>query len=169
MLARLQTLGFAAPQPLLYVEAHKPGFHESALVTRFLPGQPLATLDGEALLAGGRASAALLGRLHACGIVHGDCNPYNFLVADEAFILDFERACDLTVSLAQDDLKKIMLRLRALGLGEAALREVAAAYTDAAGTSGVEAATLLEAWRDETLAAKPTRWRPPQELRIESV
>lgn len=167
ILSRLQALHYPSPEPLMYAESRHPRFHESILVTRFLPGVPLATLSGSDLLAGARLSLALLGRLHSYGIVHGDCNPYNFLIAEEAYVLDFERSGDFTEMGAIDDFKKIILRLRALGLNEVSLSEIALAYSDNVESSAFDVQAMLGELRDEILLAKPTRWRPPQELRFD--
>lgn len=164
LLSRLQTLDFPAPRPLMYAESRRPGFHESLLLTGFLPGVPLATLSGEKLQIGARQSLALLGQLHAHGVAHGDCNPYNFLVAEHAYVLDFERAGDFTEHGALEDFKKIMLRLSDLGLDEPSLSEVASAYRSGAGVPAFDVQAALDELRDMTVVRKPTRWRPPQEL-----
>ncbi|UCJ17303.1 lipopolysaccharide kinase InaA family protein [Pseudomonas sp. MM211] len=166
LLSRLQVLDFPAPKPLMYAESRRPGFHESLLLTGFLPGVPLATLSGDELLVGARQSLALLGQLHAHGIVHGDCNPYNFLVSEHAHLLDFERAGDFTPYGAVEDFKKIMHRLADLGLDESSLSEVAGAYSIGAGAPVFDVQASLLELRGMAFVRKPTRWRPPQELRI---
>lgn len=164
VLAKLRTLGFAAPEPLLYTESRHPGFHESLLFTRFLPGVPLATLAGEALQRGAQQALSLLGQLHGHGVVHGDCNPYNFLVADQAYLLDFERAADFSQEAAVDDFKKIMLRLRDLGLSDEMLETLAASYCSATDSPVFDAQAVLAELQGVSVVRKPTRWRPPQEL-----
>ncbi|KIQ00502.1 MULTISPECIES: lipopolysaccharide kinase InaA family protein [Pseudomonas] len=166
LLSRLQALAFPAPKPLMYAESRHPGFHESLLLTGFLPGVPLATLSGDRLLTGARQALALLGRLHAHGIVHGDCNPYNFLIAEHAYVLDFERGGDYSQQGAVEDFRKIMLRLDDLGLDASGLSEVAGAYGDAAGTPSFDVQALLDELRGMAFVRKPTRWRPPQELHL---
>lgn len=166
VLAKLHELRYPSPEPLMYTESHRPGFHESLLLTRHLPGVPLATLAGQELRSGACLSLALLGRLHALGIAHGDCNPYNFLIDTEAYVLDFERSVAFTEAGGIEDFKKIMLRLRALGLGDSDMNAAATAYLDNAGVATFDAHALLAGWRDEVLLVKPTRWRPPQELHL---
>ncbi|PZW40901.1 lipopolysaccharide kinase InaA family protein [Pseudomonas sp. URMO17WK12:I2] len=164
LLARLQTLGFSAPEPLLYTESRHPRFHESLLLTRFLPGVPLATLTGEALQRGAHQALSLLAQLHAHGIAHGDCNPYNFLVAEQAYLLDFERADDFSREAAVDDFKKIMLRLRDLGLSDEVLEALAARYASAVDSPVLDARAILAELQGLSVVRKPTRWRPPQQL-----
>lgn len=164
LLSRLQAVDFPSPKPLMYAESQRPGFHESFLLTGFLPGVPLATLSGDELQKGARQSLALLGRLHANGIVHGDCNPYNFLIAEQAYVLDFERAGDFNQQGAVEDFTKIMLRLDDLGLGESDLSDLCSIYGDAAGTPAFDIWAQLEELRGQSVIRKPTRWRPPQEL-----
>lgn len=164
LLSKLQALGFPAPKPLMYAETPRPGFHESLLLTGFLPGVPLATLSGDQLQEGARQSLALLGRLHASGIVHGDCNPYNFLISEQAYLLDFERAGDFNEQGAVEDFTKIMLRLADLGLGESDLSDLRCIYGEAAGTPAFDVWAQLDELRGQSLIRKPTRWRPPQDL-----
>lgn len=164
LLARLKTLGFPAPEPLLYTESRHPGFHESLLLTRFLPGVPLATLTGEALQRGAHQALGLLGQLHGHGVAHGDCNPYNFLVAEQAYLLDFERADDFTPEAGIDDFKKIMLRLRDLGLSDSVLEALAARYASATDSPVLDAQAMLAELQGLSVVRKPTRWRPPQHL-----
>ncbi len=164
VLARLHTLGFAAPEPLMYTENRHPRCHESLLLTRFLPGVPLATLMGPQLLRGACQSLSLLGQLHGHGIAHGDCNPYNFLVADETCLLDFERADDFSEEAGVEDLKKILLRLRDLGLSDSELQDVVACYASAIRSPRIDARAVLNELHGMSVACKPTRWRPPQEL-----
>lgn len=164
LLARLQTLGFPAPEPLLYTEFRRPRFHESLLLTHFLPGVPLATLTGEALLRGAHQALSLLGQLHGHGIAHGDCNPYNFLVAEQAYLLDFERANDFSREAGIDDFKKIMLRLRDLGLSDEVLEALAVSYASAVDSPVLDTRVLLTELHGLSVVRKPTRWRPPQQL-----
>lgn len=66
--------------------------HENGRIMGFLlekiEGRPASIQDLS-------ACEAALGRLHKLGLVHGDVNRYNFLVAEEGVkLIDFERSCE---------------------------------------------------------------------------
>ncbi|KAM0283753.1 hypothetical protein ACHAQH_002342 [Verticillium albo-atrum] len=78
-----------APQVLGHI--HEEGRVMGILLEKVPDGRPAEPSDLK------RCKAAL-GRFHALGYIHGDCNKYNFIIRpdDEVVLIDFEKArkCD---------------------------------------------------------------------------
>ncbi|MBD9398828.1 lipopolysaccharide kinase InaA family protein [Pseudomonas sp. PDM11] len=164
-LQRLESGQVAVPQPWLFMERRVGREVETFLVMSEVVGMPLALLEGEAFIEGALRSIEMIGMLHAQGVSHGDCNLYNFLIADEAHSIDFERAAELTPALAEADVQKFFSRIKARGKAHL-LEQLAQVYLLVQPRPLFDLCELVATTRAREILPVETRWRCPQFVRV---
>jgi tRNA A-37 threonylcarbamoyl transferase component Bud32 len=160
MLARLHAAGLAVPEPLAHVELAN---GDRIVVTRFERGVPLADALGRrgrerrALLA---ELAALVRRMHACGVVHRDLHVGNLLATPHGLVLlDWQSALPVRLRGARlRDLGELDASL-APRLSHADRTRVAAAVLGLARPFGAHARAQLREVARARLARARAHWR----------
>lgn len=160
-LRRLECDGALAPKLWLFMERRVGLQVEAYLLMSEVAGHPLALLEGKQFALGCAGAVEVIGRLHARGVAHGDCNLYNFLVGDEVRVIDFERAAELTPARAKEDLLKFFSRIKARGDGPL-LEGLVSRYLKVQSQPLFDFDRLLLELHETDIPRVETRWRPPQ-------
>lgn len=160
-LRRLECDGALAPKLWLFMERRVGLQVEAYLLMSEVAGHPLALLEGKQFALGCAGAVEVIGRLHARGVAHGDCNLYNFLVGDEVRVIDFERAAELTPARAKEDIVKFFSRIKARGDGPL-LEGLVSRYLQVQSQPLFDFDRLLLELHETDIPRVETRWRPPQ-------
>lgn len=160
-LQRLESDGAVAPKLWLFMERRIGWQVEAFLLMSEVAGQPLALLEGKQFALACANTVEVIGRLHARGVAHGDCNLYNFLVGDEVRVIDFERAAELTPARAEADILKFFARIKARGDG-LLLEGLVSHYLQVQPQPLFDIGRLVKALQGCDIPGVETRWRPPQ-------
>lgn len=160
-LQRLEGGQLAVPQPWLFMERRAGRQVETFLVMSEVAGMPLALLEGDCFNKGALRSIEMIGTLHAQGVSHGDCNLYNFLIADDVHVIDFERAGELTPALAEADVQKFFSRIKARGQAHL-LEQLAQSYLQVQPRPLFDLCGLVATTQEREILPIETRWRCPQ-------
>jgi tRNA A-37 threonylcarbamoyl transferase component Bud32 len=150
-----------APKLWLFMERRIGCQVETYLLMSEVEGQPLALLEGKNFALACASAVETIGKLHARGIAHGDCNLYNFIVGDEVRAIDFERAAELTPALAEADLYKFFARIKARG-DVLLLDKLVSHYLQVRPQPLFDIGRLVKKLQGENIPPVDTRWRPPQ-------
>jgi tRNA A-37 threonylcarbamoyl transferase component Bud32 len=164
-LQSLEARGFAAPQPWLFMERRTGKQVETFLVMSEIAGIPLALLADHGFERGALRSMEMIAALHAQGVAHGDCNLYNFLVAEDVHVIDFERATELTPKLAEADVQKFLSRIKAEGKAHL-LERLSQAYLKVLPLPLFDLDGLLTKMQACEIPPIITRWRRPQFINV---
>lgn len=93
LLATLLAQGLPVPEPIAAGYQLKAGlFYQAALLMRRIPdARPLSDFSGPDYLAVWQKAGRCIRRFHDAGVYHADLNCMNVLVADEIYLIDFDR------------------------------------------------------------------------------
>lgn len=160
-LRHLESDGAPTPKVWLFMERRIGRQAEAFLLMSDVGGQPLALLEGKRFALACASAVEVIGRLHAQGVAHGDCNLYNFMVGDDVRVIDFERAAELTPALAEADILKFFARIKSRGDGQL-LEGLASRYAQVQSQSLFDIGRLVKELQGADISTVETRWRPPQ-------
>lgn len=164
-LRHLELEGVQSPQLWLFMERRTGRQVEAFLLMSDVAGQPLALLEGKQFALAAASAVEVIGRLHALGVAHGDCNLYNFLVGDEVRVIDFERASKLTPARAEADIHKFFARIKVRGDGPL-LEALVSRYLQVQSQPLFDIGKLLKELQGSDIPRVETRWRAPQFLSV---
>ncbi len=93
LLNELYHRGLPVPEPVAagYWRRSPLFYHASILVRRIPAAKPLSEFTGPDDLETWRAAGACIRRFHDAGVFHADLNCTNILVADQVYLIDFDR------------------------------------------------------------------------------
>lgn len=104
LLHRLFRDGFPVPEPVA-AEFHRQGllFYQASIIIRRIPGaQPLSEFTSDTCTETWRDAGACVRRFHDAGVYHADLNCMNILVADQVYLIDFDRGRQMYGSSADN-------------------------------------------------------------------
>lgn len=114
LLFRLREQGLPVPEPIAAgYRKRGPLLYRAALIIRRIPGaRPLADFAGEDQEPVWTAAGQCIRRFHDASVFHADLNCLNILVADEVYLIDFDRGRIVTAQDTSDWRQANLNRLR---------------------------------------------------------
>jgi len=85
--------GLPVPEPVAagYSRRNQLFYHAAIIVRRIPQARPLSEFASASCISTWRAAGACVRRFHQAGVFHADLNCMNILVADQVYLIDFDR------------------------------------------------------------------------------